>query len=106
MEILLIGLFSAVLDLRGCVQALSSCGEQGLLCVAAREFLIDVASLIADLVLWGAQASVVVVCGLSNCSSWLSCSSAYGDLSRPGIKPISCIGMQVPNHWSTREVLK
>ena len=68
MEILLIGLFSAVLDLRGCVQALSSCGEQGLLCVAARGFLIDVASLIADLVLWGAQASVVVVCGLSNCS--------------------------------------
>ena len=47
MEILSIDLFLAVLDLRGCVQAFSSCGEQGLLRVAAHGFLIDVASLIA-----------------------------------------------------------
>ena len=40
-------LFLAVLGLRCCSQAFSSCGKQGLLFIAARGFLIAVASLVA-----------------------------------------------------------
>ena len=48
--------FLAVLGLRCCpqafsscgVQAFSSCGEQGLLCIAARRVLIAVASLVEE----------------------------------------------------------
>ena len=40
-------LFLAVLGLRRCAQALSSCGEWGLLFVAVRGLLIAVASLVA-----------------------------------------------------------
>ena len=39
---------SAALGLRCCVQDFSSCGEQGLLFVAVRGFLIAVASLVAE----------------------------------------------------------
>ena len=38
----------AVLGLCGCVQAFSSCGEQGLLFVAVRGLLIAVASLVVE----------------------------------------------------------
>ena len=41
-------LFFAVLGLRCCTQASSSCGEQGLLFVAVRGLLIAVASLVAE----------------------------------------------------------
>ena len=41
-------LFLAALGLRCCVQASSSCGEQGLLFVAVRKLLIAVASLVAE----------------------------------------------------------
>ena len=41
-------LFLAGLGLRCCVQALSSCGEQGLLFVAVRRLLITAASLVAE----------------------------------------------------------
>ena len=39
-------LFLAVLDLRCCTRAFSSCGEQGLLFVVVRELLIVMASLV------------------------------------------------------------
>ena len=42
----LIYLFLAALGLHCCVQAFSSCGEWGLLCVAARGFLIAVPSVV------------------------------------------------------------
>ena len=45
---LLIYLFLAVLGLRCCAQAFSSCGEQGLLFVAVRGLLIMVASLVVE----------------------------------------------------------
>ena len=45
---LFVYLFMAVLGLRCCVQAFSSCGEQGLLFVAVRGLLIAVASLVAE----------------------------------------------------------
>ena len=41
-------LFLAVLGLRCCAQALSSCGERGLLFVAVCGLLIAVASLVAE----------------------------------------------------------
>ena len=41
-------LFLAVLGLRCCVQAFSSCGERGLLLVAVHGLLIVVASLITE----------------------------------------------------------
>ena len=53
----------AVLGLRCCARAFSSCGEQGLLFVAVRGLLIAVASRCGARAL-GAQASVVVACGL------------------------------------------
>ena len=43
-----ISLFTAALGLGCCVQAFSSCGEQGLLFIAVRGLLIAVASLIAE----------------------------------------------------------
>ena len=46
---LLFILFLAVLGLRCCAQAFSSCGKQGLLFVAVRGLLIAVASLVAEL---------------------------------------------------------
>ena len=45
---LFIYLFLVVLHLHCCVRAFSSCGEQGLLFVAVRGFLIAVASLVAE----------------------------------------------------------
>ena len=45
---LFICLFLAVLGLRCCTRAFSSCGEQGLLFVAVRRLLIAVASLVAE----------------------------------------------------------
>ena len=41
-------LFLAVLGLRRCMQAFSSCGERGLLFVVLRGLLIAVASLVAE----------------------------------------------------------
>ena len=45
---LFIYLFLAVLGLRCCMRAFSSCGEWGLLFVVVRGFLIAVASLVAE----------------------------------------------------------
>ena len=59
----------AVLGLRCCTWACSSCGERGLLFVAVRGLLIAVASRCGTQAL-GAWASVVVARGLSSCVSW------------------------------------
>ena len=45
---IVIYLFLAVLGLRSCTRAFSSCGEQGLLFVAVRGLLIAVASLVVE----------------------------------------------------------
>ena len=57
-------LFLAALGLRCRVLASSSCGEQGLLFIVVRGLLIAVASLCCVARALGAQASVVVACGL------------------------------------------
>ena len=44
----LIYLFMAVLNLRCCAQAFSTCGERGLLFIAVRRLLTVVASLVAE----------------------------------------------------------
>ena len=41
-------IFLAVLDLRCCMRAFSSCGERGLLFITVRGLLIVVASLVAE----------------------------------------------------------
>ena len=53
-------LFLAVLGLRCCARAFSSCGERGLLFVAVHGLLIAVASLCCGAGALGARASVVV----------------------------------------------
>ena len=65
---LFIYLFLAALGLRCCMQAFSSCIEQGLLFVVVRRHLIAVASCCGAWAL-SAWASVVVACGLSGCGS-------------------------------------
>ena len=83
-------IYLAALGLCCCTWAFSSCGEQGLLFGAVHGLLIAVASLVAEHGLQArglqqlqhtgsvvaacgpqsAQASVVVVCGLSSCGTW------------------------------------
>ena len=97
-------LFLAVLGLRCCVRAFSSCGEWGLLFLAVRGLLIAVASLVAE---HGLQAhglqqlwhlgSVAVARGLQSAGSVAvahgpSCSVACGILPDQGSNPC-------PLHW-------
>ena len=89
-------------------------GCYSLLIVLACGLLIAVASLVAEHRLQGPWASVVVISGLRSCGTWAlacklsSCSTlaqlphALWDFRGPGIKP--CIGRQILNHWTTREV--
>ena len=60
--------FLAVLGLYCCTRAFSSCGEWGLLFVALRGLLIEVASRCGAQAL-GARASIVVAHRLSNCGA-------------------------------------
>ena len=64
---LFIYLFLAVLGLRCCARAFSSCGERGLLFVAVHGLLIAVACLRCRAQALGARASVVVERWLSSC---------------------------------------
>ena len=59
----------AVLVLRCCAQAFSSCGERGLLFIAVHGLLIVVACLCCRAWALGARASVVVARRLSSCGA-------------------------------------
>ena len=96
--------FLAVLGLRCCTQAFSSCGEQGLLFLVMRRLLIAVASLVAEhgllacrlQQLWN-MGSVVVAHGLQSAGSvvvahGLSCSTACGIFLDQSLNPC-------PLHW-------
>ena len=63
----------AVLGLRCCARAFSSCGERGLLFVAVRGLLIAVASLVAST---GSRHAGLSSCGLLAQSLWLVASRA------------------------------
>ena len=61
-------LFLAVLGLRYCTWAFSSCSEWAALCVAHWLF-IAVASLAVELGRYGARSSAIAACGLGSCGS-------------------------------------
>ena len=79
--IYLLFLFLAVLGLRFCVRAFSSCGEWGPLFIAVREPLTIVASLVAE--------HRLQTCRLSNCGSRAQLLHGMWDLPRPGLEPMS-----------------
>ena len=67
---LFIYLFLAVLGLRCCARAFSSCGERGLLFIAVHRLLIAVASLVGSM---GSRRM-----GFSSCGTWASVVVARG----------------------------
>ena len=78
---LIIYLFMAVLGLRFCVRAFSSCGKRGPLFIAVRGPLTIAASLVAEHRLQTRR--------LSNCGSRAQLLSGMWDLPRPGLEPVS-----------------
>ena len=77
----LIYLFLAVLGLRFCARAFSSCGERGPLFIAVRGPLTIAACLVAE---HGLQMR-----RLSNCGSRAQLLCGMWDLPGPGLKPVS-----------------
>ena len=71
----------AVLGLRFCARAFSSCGKWGPLLIAVRGPLTIAASLIAEHRLQTHR--------LSNCGSWAQLLRGMWDLPRPGLEPMS-----------------
>ena len=71
----------AVLGLRFCARAFSSCGKRGPLLIAARGPLTIVASLVAEHRLQTHR--------LSNCGSRAQSLRVMWDLPRPGLEPVS-----------------
>ena len=86
----------AVLGLRFCARAFSSCGEWGPLFIAVRGPLTIEASLVAEHRLQTRR--------LSSCGSRAQSLRGMWDLPRPGLEPVvPCIGRQTLNHCTTRE---
>ena len=79
--LLLFFFFLAVLGLRFCARAFSSCNEQGPLFVAVRGPLTMAASLVAEHRLETRR--------LSNCGSQAQLLRGMWDLPRPGLEPVS-----------------
>ena len=73
--------FLAVLGLRFCARAFSSCGKRGPLFIAVRGPLTITASLIAEHRLQTHR--------LSSCGSWAQLLRGMWDLPRPGLEPVS-----------------
>ena len=71
----------AVLGLRFCVRAFSSCGKRGPLLIAVRRPLTVAASLVAE--------HRPHMCRLSNCGSQAQPLCSMWDLPRPGLEPAS-----------------
>ena len=71
----------AVLGLRFCARAFSSCGKRGPLFITVRGPLIIAASLVAELRLQTRR--------LSNCGSWAQPLRGMWDPPRPGLEPVS-----------------
>ena len=74
-------LFLAVLGLRFCARAFSSCSKRGPLFIAVRGPLTIAASLVAEHRLQTRR--------LSNCGSWDQLLRGMWDLPRPGLEPVS-----------------
>ena len=71
----------AVLGLRLCARAFSSCGKRGPLLIAVRRPLTIAASPVAEHRLQTRR--------LSNCGSWAQLLRGMWDLPRPGLEPVS-----------------
>ena len=71
----------AVLSLRFCARAFSSCGKWGPLFIAVRGSLTIVASLVAEHRLQTRRLSI--------CGSWAQLLRGMWDLPRPGLEPVS-----------------
>ena len=71
----------AVLGLRFCVRAFSSCGKRGPLLIAVRGPLTVAASLVAE--------HRLQMCRLSSCGSRAYLLRGMWDLPRPGLEPVS-----------------
>ena len=80
-QVCFIYLFMAVLGLRFCARAFSSCGKWGPLFIAVRGPLTIVASLVAEHSLQMRR--------LSNCGSRAHLLHGMWDLPRPGLEPVS-----------------
>ena len=82
----LIYLFLAVLGLRFCARAFSSCGERGPLFIAVHRPLTIAASLVAEHRL---QTHRLQTHRLSSCGSRAQLLRGMWDLPRPGLEPVS-----------------
>ena len=71
----------AVLGLRFCARAFSSCGKRGPLFIAVRRPLTIAASLVVE--------HRFQMRRLSNCGSWAQLLCGMWDLPRPGLEPVS-----------------
>ena len=92
----LINLFLAVLGLRFCVRAFSSCGKQGPLFIAVHGPLTVVASLVAGHRLQTRR--------LSSCGSRAQLLRGMWESSQTRARTcVPCIGRQILNHCTTRE---
>ena len=78
---LFIYLFLAVLGLRFCARAFSSCGERGPLFIAVRGPFTVAASLVAE--------DKLQMHRLSSCGAWTQLLLGMWDLPRPGLEPVS-----------------
>ena len=86
----------AVLGLRFCARAFSSCGKRGPLFITVRGSLTVVASLVAE--------HRLQTCRLSNL--WLTGPAAPRQVGSSQTRAricVPCIGRQIPNHCATRE---
>ena len=95
---LFIYLFMAVLGLRFCARAFSSCGKRGPLFIAVRGLLTIAASLVAEHRLQTRK--------LSNCGSRGPAAPRHVGSSQTRARTrVPCIGRQTLNHCATREAL-
>ena len=86
----------AVLGLRFCVRAFSSCGKRGPLFITVRGPLTIAVSLVAEHRLQTRR--------LSNYGSRAQPLRGTWHLPRPGLEPVfPCIGRRILNHCATRE---
>ena len=108
---LFIYLFLAALGLHCCVQAFSSCGEQGLLFIAVHRLLIAVASLVAEhglqmrglqqLWLTGSRSQAQQLWHTGLVVPW-----HVGSSWTRARTSVPCIGRRILNHCATREALR
>ena len=88
----------AVLGLRCCARAFSSCGKWGPLFIAVREPLTIAASLVSEHRLQMRR--------LSSCGSRAQLLRGMWDLPRPGLEPVfPALGRRILNHCATREAI-